>query len=290
MAPKHAFITGETKLAGVIGWPITHTLSPVMQNIAFMYYNLAVTYVPLGVPPQGLKMLLMSLQQLGADGVNVTIHYKEKVMSFLDQLAPSAKAIQAVNTIVFQSGKMVGHNTDGFGFLASLKGVQTLHQKQAVLLGGGGAGRAVAISLAQANVRKITIVDIDEKRLRKLVREVKALGCSHVAGMRPGTEALKQCLQQTDLLVNATPLGLKAGDPLPIPQDWMPKRKCVMDLVYGRRPTSFFTGAARKQNRVVPGWKMLLLQGAESFRLWTGKKPPVAKMEAALLLAAGIKK
>lgn len=290
MASKQITITGKTKLAGVIGWPIEHTLSPVMQNTAFAYYKKDISYVPFGVQPQGLRQLLLSLNQLGAVGVNVTIPYKEKVIPYLDQLAPSAKTIGAVNTIVFQSGKMIGHNTDGIGFLNSLKGIQVLRNKDVVLLGGGGAGRAVAVSLAQAKVNQLTIVDIDMTRLRKLMKDLRALGLKNLQGVAPGTSQLQDALAQTDLVVNATPLGLKASDPLPVPKEWIPRGKCVMDLVYGKKPTAFMKAAARKKNSVVPGWKMLLLQGAESFRLWTGKKPPVFEMQRALLQAAGITK
>jgi len=282
-------ISGSTRIAGVIGWPVKQTLSPAMQNTAFQYYGLDVVYLPLEVPAQGLRSLMLALKQLNAVGVNVTIPYKEKIIPFLDECAVSAKQIGAVNTVVFKNNCLIGHNTDGFGFLASLKGMLVPRGKQVVLVGAGGAGRAVAISLASAGVKQLTIVDVDFRRLNKLIRDVKKSGYPQVRGMKPGTSELRERLQQSMLLVNATPLGLKPTDPLPIPEQWMPKRICVMDLVYGKQLTSFLQLAKRKNNQVIPGWKMLLYQGAEAFRLWTGKKPPLDRMQQALVSAGGLK-
>lgn len=282
-------INGSTRIAGVIGWPIEHTLSPAMQNAAFGHYRLEAVYLPLGVAPPGLRVLLMTLKHLNAWGVNVTIPYKEKVMAYVDDCAASAKQIGAVNTIIFKKDRLTGHNTDGYGFLESLKGTIHPQGKSAVLIGGGGAGRAVAVSLALAKVKQLTIVEVDQKRLGKLLRHIKQLGYASVKGIKPDTSALRAEVKQAALLVNATPLGLKTNDPLPLPQAWMPEKVCVMDLVYGKRPTPFLQLAKKNKNLVIPGWKMLLYQGAEAFRLWTGKKPPVACMQQALMVAGGLK-
>jgi shikimate dehydrogenase len=289
VAQKKGLVSGTTRVAGVIGWPIEHTLSPAMQNCAFQHYGLDAIYIPLGVPRQGLSSLLKSLQALNAWGVNVTIPYKEAVMTSLDSLAPSASDIGAVNTIVFKQGKMIGHNTDGHGFLESLKGSIQPRAKQALLLGGGGAGRAVAFSLAKAKVQCLTIVDVDQKRLNTLIRDIKKTGFSQVFGIRPGIAALQAKTKTADLVINATPLGLKKSDSLPIPAAWIPKGRCVMDLVYGKQLTPFLQVAKKKGNVLIPGWKMLLLQGAESFRLWTNKQPPIPKMQAALIAAGELK-
>ena len=288
MTLKAEAITGSTRIAGVIGWPIEHTLSPAMQNVAFEHHGLDAVYIPLGVPAAGLVPLLKSLQAMNAWGVNVTIQYKEKVMMSVNVLAGSAIEIGAVNTIVFKEGKMIGHNTDGYGFLESLKGVIQPRAKNALLLGGGGAGRAVAISLAKAKVKCLTIVDVDQRRLSKLIGDIKKNGFSRVAGVKPLTAALQTVAARADLVINATPLGLKATDPLPLPMAWMPKKKCVMDLVYGKKPTPFLNAAKKQGNVLIPGWKMLLLQGAEAFYLWTNKKPPIQKMQAALMAAGGL--
>ncbi|MEW6516946.1 MAG: shikimate dehydrogenase [candidate division FCPU426 bacterium] len=283
-------INGHTRLAGVVGWPIGHTLSPAMQNAAFRHHGLNVAYLPLGVSPAGLAAFCRGLRPLEPAGLNITVPHKEAVIPLLDGLAASASVMGAVNTVVCRAGRWIGHNTDGFGFLASLKGILAPQGLQVVLLGGGGAGRAVAFSLAQAGAARITLVEPDSGRRNRLIRDLKQrLGYSAVVAARPGTAELRSALDRCALLVQATPLGLQARDPLPLPEPWMPEGICVYDLVYGRQLTPFLRLAKRRRNRVVPGWKMLLGQGAEAFRLWTGKQPPVKLMQEALLSAGGLK-
>jgi len=282
-------ISGTTRLAGVIGCPIQHTLSPAMHNAAFKALGLDAVYLPLGVPEQGLAPLLASLRSLSALGANVTVPYKEAVVPLLDECSIAAQRIGAVNTIVFAHGRLIGHNTDGPGFLASLKDRLTLKGKQVVLVGGGGAGRAVAVTLAEAGVRHLVVADVNQVKMEKLVEDLGRLGARSVRPVAPQSDALQMELEQADLVVNATPLGLKPGDPLPVPETWLPRGKCVMDLVYGKGPTRFLQAAARRRNQVVPGWLMLLHQGALAFRLWTRKNPPVAVMRRALIQAGGIK-
>lgn len=282
-------ITGNTRIAGVIGWPVSHTLSPAMHNAAFAARGINAAYLPLRIQPRFLKRLLATLRDLGALGVNVTIPYKEKVVSLVDECVSEAVDIGAVNTIVFKKERLIGYNTDGLGFLASLKGRFKPREKNAVLLGGGGAGRAVAVSLVKAGVAHLTISDPDELRLRRLIADLHSLGCRNVRGVRPAAPELQEYLQEAGLLVNATPLGLKPEDPLPLPRAWMPRGICVMDLVYGRKLTDFLKIAQQQGNQVIPGWQMLLNQGIESFRLWTGKKPPLEIMRRALIKAGGLK-
>lgn len=280
-------INGATRLAGIVGWPVAHTLSPALHNAAFRFHRINAVYVPLGVPREGLRPLLRSLQTVGALGVNVTVPYKEAVIPLLDRCAPSAAVIGAVNTVVFEKNRLVGHNTDGLGFMASLGEVLAPRGQHAVLLGAGGAGRAVAISLALAGVKRICLAEPDARRRQRLVRDVKKAGLVSVAGVAPNSPALRRELAECRLLVQASPLGLRERDPLPLPAAWMPAGICVMDLVYGKKLTPFLTLARGRGNRIIPGWKMLLHQGAESFRLWTKKKPPLDVMRQALLTAGG---
>ncbi|MCK5218554.1 shikimate dehydrogenase [bacterium] len=282
-------ITGNTRIAGLIGWPVSHTLSPAMHNAAFAGMGINAAYLPLGVRPHHIKRLLATLQDLGALGVNITIPYKEKVISLVDECASEAVDIGAVNTIVFKNDRMIGYNTDGWGFLASLKGRFKPRKKNAVLLGGGGAGRAVAVSLLKAGVAHLTVADPDARRLHRLMTDMRTLGYRNVRGVKPATPELHEHLRETGLLVNATPLGLKPDDPLPLSPVWMPRGICVMDLVYGRKPTAFLKTAQQQGNQVIPGWYMLLNQGIESFRIWTGKKPPIEIMRRALIKAGGLK-
>lgn len=283
-------ITGRTRLAGVVGWPIEHTLSPAMQNAAFQHCGLPAAYLPLGVPPDGLADFCRGWRRLRPVGFNVTVPHKEAIIGNLDGLAPSAKALGAVNTVVCRGrGRWIGHNTDGYGFLASLTGIFSPRGRRVVLLGGGGAGRAVAFSLAQAGAARLTLSEPDAGRRRRLIEDLRRRGFTAVAAANPGSADLRDSLKQCGLLVQASPLGLRPRDPLPLPAAWMPRGICVYDLVYGSRLTPFLRLARSRKNRVIPGWKMLLWQGAEAFKLWTGKKPPVEIMRAALISAGGLK-
>jgi shikimate dehydrogenase len=279
-------INGKTRLAGLIGDPVAHTLSPAMHNAAFKELGLDAVYVPFPCPCSGVKRLLQTLTDLGALGANVTIPHKQLALACVDECSPEAERIGAVNTVVFQGTKRVGHNTDGLGFLTSLKaaGIK-LKGQRAVLLGAGGAGRAVAVSLLQAGVAQLTLSEPQAKARRALLANLKKLGYTQVLGVEPGTATLHQASLAAQLVVNASPLGLKPNDPLPLPTDWIPQGQCVMDLVYGHGPTAFMQSARRRQARIVPGWHMLLYQGVESFRLWTGQKAPVEIMRRALLRA-----
>jgi shikimate dehydrogenase len=283
-------INGKTRLAGVIGDPITHTLSPSMHNAAFRALGLDAVYLPLGVPASGLQPLLESLAALNALGANVTVPYKEKVIPFLHACRDNAKKIGAVNTLTIEHGRLTGHNTDAAGFSMSLEqnGFE-VRNRQAVLLGGGGAGRAVAYALLDAKVRTLAVADLDRERVERLALDFRSVGEGKIYSVTPHSEELRAALQEADLVVNATPLGLKPQDPLPAARDWLPSGRCIMDLVYGAGDTPFLAAARERGNQIVRGWQMLLNQGAAAFKLWTGQEPPLAEMKKALLLAGGIR-
>ncbi len=277
-----AALTGRTRLAGVIGQPVRHTLSPAMHNAAFAAVGVDAVYVPLEVGPAGLSRLLAALADVGALGVNVTLPYKQCALKLVDRCSAEARRIGAVNTIVFRGRRLIGHNTDGLGFLASVRKVMSLDGQRVVLLGAGGAGRAVAVSLLGQRIRHLTLAEPDARRSARLMRDLRRLGTVPVTRVQPGSTALKTLLAQAGLLVNATPLGLKTSDPLPVAAGEIPRGICVMDLVYGRGPTAFLRAARRRRCRIIPGWHMLLYQGAEAFRLITGHPAPLGVMRAAL--------
>ncbi|MBN1594947.1 shikimate dehydrogenase, partial [candidate division FCPU426 bacterium] len=190
MRKQQIAVTGSTRIAGVVGWPIAHTLSPAMQNAAFRHHGLDVVYLPFGVPPEGLRIFMSAMKQIRPVGLNVTIPYKEKIMPYLDACAPSAREIGAVNTVVFQNGKTTGHNTDGYGFLRSIQSVVRPQGKTAVVLGGGGAGRAVAVTLALARIRQVIVVEVDARRLASLIGHIRRLGYSGAEGVKPNSALL----------------------------------------------------------------------------------------------------
>jgi shikimate dehydrogenase len=284
-------INGKTRLAGVIGNPITHTLSPAMHNAAFQTLGIAAVYVPLGVPEAGLIPLIETLQSLKALGANVTVPYKEKVFAWLgrDHCSDNANKIGAVNTLIFKDGEIFGHNTDSLGFSLCLHEAGFLIPgNRAVLLGGGGAARAVAFPLLNTQIRSLAVSEIDRERVDRMALDLKDAGEAQVLAMAPHSAELRAALQEADLIINATPLGLKLQDPLPVDQAWLPSGRCVMDLVYGAGDTPFLAAARAKGNKVIPGWQMLLHQGAAAFELWTNQPAPLAEMKKALLRAGGI--
>jgi shikimate dehydrogenase len=283
--PRKLRISGTTRIAGVVGYPIAHTLSPVMQNAAFASARIDAVYLPFSIRPEALKAFLRTMADIGALGLNVTIPHKPQALEYMDEVSPEARRIGAVNTVVIRDGKLIGHNTDGYGFLVSIRRKLSPFGKKAVILGAGGAARAVAVALADAGAANLTLIAPIPAQRRELLAHLHALGYPQAAGMAFDAPKVREVIGAADLVVNTTPLGMQAKDPLPVPPDWLAEKACVVDLVYGRGRTRWLRAAAHRGRRVVPGWLMLLHQGAEAFRLWTGKRPPVEVMRRALRAA-----
>jgi len=267
-------INGATKITGIFGYPVEHSFSPAMHNAAFKRLGLDLVYVPFGVKPGELKKAVDSLRALGLAGVNVTIPHKEKVIPFLDALGPLVKQIGSVNTIINSNGKLTGYNTDAPGFLRDIldKGFAP-SGKTALLFGAGGAGRAVAASLSRSGIKKTFITDCDALKARRL------------CGKTPGSVFLafdrwKQKITESDVLINATPLGMRPGK-APVTAPELKKGLFVYDLVYNR-PTELRKECAKAGVKYSNGLGMLLQQGVLAFEYFTGKKAPVEVMRKEL--------
>ena len=269
-------INGQTKLVGLLGYPVEHSLSPAMHNSAFAARSLNWRYVPLPVHPERLGEAVAGLRALGFVGANVTVPHKEAVMSHLDEVALAAQAIGAVNTIVMRKRKLIGYNTDWRGFLTALsEGGFDPHGKRAVVLGAGGAARAVVYALAQAEAQ-VTVLNRTLSRAQALVKDFSPLFSSLL--LTPQT--LEEQTAYTHLLVNTTPVGLwpEVGQSL-WPEDLsFPGHLTVFDLVYNPQETKLLRQARRAGAQVIGGLGMLVHQGAAAFELWTGKKSPVEMM------------
>jgi len=279
-------IDGHTNIYGLFGYPIKHTSSPAMHNAGFRKLGIKSVYLPFEVKPCNLGTALGSLAALGIKGVNLTIPHKEAALEFLDGLSPEARLIGAVNTVVIEDGKLTGHNTDALGFIASLEEDLGYSPKggSVFMLGAGGASKAVAMQLAREGAERIIIADLEEERSRRLSDHIK----DNVAGCR--TEVfdlqspyLKKKISEVGLLVNATPIGMKPGDPLPVPEGTLRPDLFVYDLVYNLETTGLVDAAGKKGAKAVTGTGMLLYQGVKAFELWTGQKAPVQVMKEALL-------
>ncbi len=286
---------------GVIGWPVEHSLSPVMINAAFAALEMNWRYEALPVEPQNLRRVVHSLQARGFRGVNVTVPHKNAVVDLLEVVPPEIKALGAVNTIsVMQDGtnRLQGANTDIMGFYHDLtKYVSaTPDQSRALILGAGGAARAAAFVLARLGY-KLHIASRNPARGLEVIRDVQA-GLSIVSAAQStpieSTQWRMQMLTvpwqrlptisaQIDLIVNCTPVGMWPNvDESPWPAEALiPKTATVYDLIYRPQQSQLLKQAAAAGAQAVSGLGMLVQQGAESFRLWTGQSAPIDVMTAA---------
>jgi shikimate dehydrogenase len=275
-------ISGKTKIYGIFGYPVEHTFSPGMHNAAFKKLGMDACYVPFAVRPDELETAVRSIASLGLHGLNVTVPHKEKVIAYLHDLSEEARLVGAVNTITVQDRKLTGHNTDGRGFLRSLKENAGFNPKgkRFLFIGSGGAARAVGFSLALVGAKNILFHDIDELKAGALARDIyEKTGVD--ARAIPGGE-LAASAEGADCLINATPLGLKKTDPLSIAKELILKKHLVCDLVYNPPDTALLKAAKAKGATGLPGLGMLLYQGVIAFELWTNKKAPVQVMKNAL--------
>ncbi len=274
----------ETHFVGLIGWPVEHSVSPAMHNAAFDALGLNWRYTLLPTPPGRVKAALTDLKAQGYRGANVTVPHKQVVMPHLDEITGAARDISAVNTIVVQEDQLIGHNTDGDGFLAALREAGFAPAgRRALVLGAGGAARAVVYALAQAGCT-VAIHNRTVRRAAQLAHHMQDVGVHAPVTWVPTTATLADLdLAPFDLLVNATPVGMWPHtdaspwpETLPLPSHWT-----VFDLVYNPAETRLLAQAHAAGATAVGGLGMLVHQGALAFARWTGHSPPVAVMWAA---------
>lgn len=276
-------INGETKIVGLIGYPIGHTLSPAMHNRAFEYLDLNYIYLPFPVEENNLKGALSALPALGIVGVNVTYPYKEKVLEYLDEVTEEAELTRAVNTILVRDNRLIGYNTDGEGFITSLKkgtGIDS-RGKKVVIIGAGGAGRAVSIQLAKEGVKGIGLFDIVFDKAQDLASHIeKNIPKAKATALKE--EGLEKEIKEADILINATPVGIKPDDPPPIDPKLLHPNLLVYDLIYNPSKTRLLSEAEEIGAKTLNGMGMLLYQGALAFTIWTGREAPIEVMARAL--------
>ena len=277
-------ITSRTGLLGVIGYPVEHSSSPAMHNAALARTELDFAYLPFAVPPDRVADVPVAMRTLGIRGLNVTVPHKVAVMEGLDEISEEARAIGAVNTIHNQDGRLTGYNTDAGGVIASLRldGGLDLLPAAVVLLGAGGAARAILYALLQAEeVEEITLLNRTLKKAEALAADLDP----DSGRVRVGTREMGTAIQEAGLLINATSVGMHPGtevSPLPDPTV-LHDRLTVLDIVYKPRRTRLLAQAGEAGARAVDGLGMLVHQGARAFEIWTGVAPPVEVMKQALL-------
>ncbi|MBU2008685.1 MAG: shikimate dehydrogenase [Chloroflexi bacterium] len=270
-----------TTYIALIGYPLGHSISPLFQQAALDHYHLDTKYLAWEVAPEGLAGALERLRRPENLGANITIPYKEKALPSLDRLEGQVREIGAVNTIAKDKDALVGYNTDGPAFLKALreKGDLEPRGQDVVLLGAGGAARALAFSLLRAGIRSLTIYNRGLERARKLAGDLEeVLAPGQGVQALPWEERLSG-LPPCQLIVQATPLGTTGENPQsPLPAQLIPRGVLAYDLVYNPPETPFLKEAKKAGARALGGLAMLVYQGAASFGLWTGREAPVDVM------------
>ncbi|HHU69709.1 MAG TPA: shikimate dehydrogenase [Thermoanaerobacterales bacterium] len=277
-------VLGTTKLFGIIGWPIEQSLSPIIHNGAFKYLDLDCLYVPFPVKPDLLDQSILGLKALSIKGVNVTIPHKEKIVDKLDELSAEAAHIGAVNTINNEEGKLKGYNTDGEGFLRAIENAGVDLDNKVIIIGAGGAARAIGIHLVTKGVKEIFICNRTLNNAEKLKDDINKI-CPATCKIVPfETKCIRDIIGKNDLIVNTTSLGMAPNiEESPImTEDIFRNDIHVCDIVYNPLETLFLKNARKKGSNIIYGYEMLLYQGAAAFEIWTGKKAPVEIMRRLL--------
>lgn len=276
-------ITSATKLCALIGDPVEHSLSPVMHNAAFQFLGLKYIYLCLRVRPEGLKRAVDGVKSLGILGFNVTIPHKVSVMTYLDEIDPIAKDIGAVNTVVNRDERLVGYNTDGLGGLRALSeaGV-TLTGKKVVLLGAGGAARALSFSIVPL-AGLLVILNRTETKAVALASNLRRRFVKKIRGGPLTRGALFTEMADADVLINSTSVGMHPKrEECVVDEDLLHSRMAVFDAVYNPLETRLLREAKNVGAKTVDGLSMLVHQGALAFKIWTGVTPPIDVMTRAV--------
>ena len=274
-------IKGSTKVVGLIGEPVEHSFSPPMHNEAFKTLGLDYVYVPFNVSPNNLKSAIEGANSLNIQGLNVTIPHKINVINYLNELDPIAELIGAVNTIDFKNLK--GYNTDGIGCIRAIEEVTKIKDKNIVVAGAGGAARAIVFYLAKYGAEEVNILNRNLKKAENLANDLLASNLISNVNSSDISE-ISKFISDADILIDTTPIGMYpnvSDEPIVKAAD-IHEELVVNDIVYNPNETVLLKEAIKANAKVVYGIKMLLYQGAESFKIWTGREAPVDVMEAKL--------
>ncbi|MBU4262288.1 MAG: shikimate dehydrogenase [Proteobacteria bacterium] len=270
-------INGRTVIHGIMGNPVSHSLSPAMHNSAFAALDLNAAYVPF--PVSDVAAAMAGFRALGIRGVSVTIPHKQAVIALLDNIDPVAAKIGAVNTLDIQHGRIIGHNTDWLGANRALAEKTALPGKKVLILGAGGSARAIGFGLLEAGAQ----IMLASRTAAKGIELAETLGCPW--------HALEEIADlAADCLVNATSVGMAPHTEASlVPQACLPRFTVVMDIVYAPQETKLLSEAKEAGCQVVNGLAMLLYQGVAQFELWTGRQAPIDIMRDSLLAALAAK-
>jgi shikimate dehydrogenase len=276
--------SGKTKICAVIGDPIAHTLSPTIHNAAFKHLKLDFVYLAFRVKANDLENAMQGIRELGIHGLNITMPHKNTVVNYLDEMDPTVQFLGSANTILNREGKLSGFNTDGVGALQALRenGVD-LAEKKVLLLGAGGAAKAIAFSLAP-EVGELTVLNRATEKATKLAEALRQISDKTITGGSLSRDVISKNMADSDALINATSVGMRpaAGQSVVPPQS-LRSDLTVMDIVYNPIETKLAKDAKAAGAKVINGVEMLIHQGAASFKIFTGKSAPIEVMRKAAL-------
>ncbi len=277
-------ISGKTQVFCVIGDPVEHSLSPTMHNAAFKHLNLNAVYVAFKVKSDELENAIKGIRSLGIRGVNITMPHKSTIINYLDEVDRTAKFVGAANTLLNDNGKLIGFNTDGIGALRALKENQTDPDgKRILLLGAGGAARAIAFQLAQV-AEELRILNRNGEKARQLANLLRKELGRNVVGDQLSPILIEKWLKDADILVNCTSVGMHPNaDQTLVKREWLRDELTVMDIVYDPIETRLIRDSKDAGAKVIHGTEMLLFQGAASFEIWWGLPAPIEVMRKAIL-------
>lgn len=274
-------INSKTKIVGIFGYPIVHSLSPLLHNAAFAKLELDFVYLSFPVKPEDLEAAVKAIKSLNMVGVNVTIPHKRKVLDYLDEVDHEARMMTSVNTILHQDGRLIGYNTDGEGFLESLRreGEFDPQGKRAFVIGAGGAACAISFALVKAGVKSIILTNRTPEKAKILLERLKknAKDQCKFSLVDFSQRNSSGIMDKVDLFINATSVGMHAGDPLLINPDLFPSNIFVYDVVYNRK-TELLKEAEKRNLPSLGGVGMLVYQATLSFKIWTSRKAPIDEM------------
>ncbi len=283
-----AGLNGQTTVTGVFGWPVKHSLSPPMHNAAFAALGLNWAYIPFPVRPEELGTAIAGVRALGMRGVNVTIPHKGAVIEFLDELDQTAATLQAANTIDICEGKLTGYNTDGPGFIASLREIGWVAAGRAVtMIGAGGSARSVAAAVLREGAERLSIINRTPAKAEALAKLLTTGQAAEIATAGLDGAQAEEWVRAAEIVIDCTSVGMYPHvDVAPVvPAEWLHQGQLVCDLTYNPRHTVLLEAAQQRGAETLDGTGMLVHQGAIAFAQWTGQAAPVEVMRQALLNA-----
>ncbi len=277
-------ITGKTKIVGVIGYPIEHSMSPPMHNNAYKQLGMDYVYVAFCVLPEEIENLINSCKTLNIMGLNVTIPHKTSIIPYLDEIDETARKIGAVNTIQFRDGIAKGYNTDGIGAIKSIEKYTTLTDKRVLIVGAGGAAKAIAFTLINEGISSLTIANRSKENAQVLIENIQKQTGFETISYQPIKET-DDVIFDVDIIINTTPIGMypKHGVEPPIKTNNITENHIVMDIIYNPLETELLKQAKLKGATTINGTSMLINQGLVSFEIFTGRNATYESFEEALL-------